>query len=335
MKRIDAAQPAVDGCARPRGNSLAAGLRRVLASVSRSPENAAPAAQFEISALQAEVSRLAAIEAQYNRWREVEPVIEGLLSLGAAERLKILSTDQGQYTVGTGNASTRDAWVSAVLTGLPPGTRLLDAGAGECQYKKHCGHLRYVAQDNAVYDASSPDGLQNAGWNFSGIDLVCDIVDIPEPDGSFDAVMCTEVLEHLPDPVRGIEELARLLRPGGIFILTAPFWSLTHQAPYHFATGFNRYFYEHHLGRLGFEIVEMTPNGNFFECIGQEVRRVREMASRFTDDSPTPVEIYAMQVVLGMSERMSRGDRGSPEMLHYDYQVRAVKHEPAGFDTAI
>ncbi|HTI80195.1 MAG TPA: methyltransferase domain-containing protein [Acetobacteraceae bacterium] len=325
MKRIDAAQPADDGCVRAKGNSLAQGLRRMVASVSRGPENRAAMAQSEIAALQVEVARLAAIEAQFNRWREVEPVIEGLLTLDPADRVKVLSTDQGQYIVGTGNAPTRDAWVAAALASLPPGARLLDAGAGECQYKKHCDHLRYVAQDNAVYDASSPNGLQNTGWDFSSIDLVCDILNIPEPDGSFDAVLCTEVLEHLPDPVRAIEELARLLRPGGALILTAPFWSLTHQAPYHFATGFNRYFYEHHLGRVGFDIAEMTPNGNFFECIGQELRRVREMAARFTDDTPTPLEVYAMQVVLGMSERMSRADRGSPEMLHYDYQVRAVK----------
>jgi hypothetical protein len=110
-----------------------------------------------------------------------------------------------------------------------------------------------------------------------------------------------------------------------MMILTAPFWSLTHQAPYHFATGFNRYFYEHHLGRLGFDIVEMTPNGNFFECVAQEVRRVRDMSARFAHTAPTPLEVHAMQVVLAMTERLSQADRGSPEMLHFDYQVRAVK----------
>ena len=275
--------------------------------------------------LDAEVIRLSEVEARYNRWREVEPVIEGLLTLDPSERLKIISSDQGQYAVGTRNAATRDAWVAAVLAALPPGWRLLDAGAGECQYKKHCGHLRYVAQDVAVYDGSGGAGLQNPGWDFSQIDIVCDILAIPEPDGAFDAVLCTEVLEHLPEPTRAIEELARLTRPGGMMILTAPFWSLTHQAPYHFATGFNRYFYEHHLGRLGFDIVEMMPNGNFFECVAQEVRRVRDMAARFTDDTPTPLEAHAMQVVLAMTERLSRADRGSPEMLHFDYQVRAVK----------
>lgn len=261
-------------------------------------------------------------------WLGAEPLIASFLSLPKGEREKILSTDQAQYVVGTRNAATRDTWVADALAALPAGARLLDAGAGECQYKKHCGHLKYVAQDIAVYDGKGDTGLQTGSWDFSKIDIVCDILDIPEPDASFDAVLCTEVLEHLPDPVRALDEMARLLRPGGMFIITAPFWSLTHFAPYHYATGFNRYFYELHLERLEFDIVEITPNGNFFECVGQEVRRVADMAQRFAGgDKPTQLELYAMQVVLAMVDRMSGRDTGSPEMLHFDCQVRAVKRQ--------
>ena len=259
-------------------------------------------------------------------WVRTARLFLGFLLLPRSARSKILSADQGQYVVGTKNAATRDAWVAQALAALPPGARLLDAGAGECQYKKHCGHLKYVAQDIAVYDGKGDAGLQTGSWDFSQIDIVSDILKIPEPDASFDAVLCTEVLEHLPDPVRALDEMARLLRPGGMFVITAPFWSLTHFAPYHYATGFNRYFYESHLERLGFDIVEMTPNGNFFECVGQELRRVTDMAQRFAGgDRPTSLELHATQIVLGMVERMSGRDTGSPEMLHFDCQVRAVK----------
>jgi SAM-dependent methyltransferase len=232
------------------------------------------------------LSRVSA-RAKHGRWREAGPLVESFLARPKVERIKILSTDQGQYAVGTLNAATRDAWVAKVLTEMAPGARLLDAGAGECQYKKHCGHLQYVAQDNAVYDGKGHTGLQTGSWDFSKINIVSDILDIPEPDASFDAVLCTEVLEHLPDPIRALDEMARLLRPGGMFIITAPFWSLTHFAPYHYATGFNRYFYEYHLGRLGFDIIDMIPNGNFFECIGQEVRRISDMSQRFAAGEKT------------------------------------------------
>jgi SAM-dependent methyltransferase len=259
-------------------------------------------------------------------WLKTEQIMRNFLALPRPERSRILSADQGQYVVGTKNAATRDAWVAKALASLPSGARLLDAGAGECQYKKHCGHLKYVAQDVAVYDGKGDTGLQTGSWDFSEIDIVSDILNIPEPNASFDAVLCTEVLEHLPDPVRALDEMARLLRPGGMFIITAPFWSLTHFAPYHYATGFNRYFYEFHLGRLGFEIIEITPNGNFFECVGQELRRVTDMALQFAGgDKPTQLELQATQIVLAMVERMSARDTGSPEMLHFDCQVRAVK----------
>lgn len=279
----------------------------------------------QIAVLNAQVARLSNVEAELNRWREVEPIVKPLLELSPAERLKILSTDRGQYEVGTQNSQIRDVWVAKVLADLPRGWRLLDAGAGECQYKKHCGHLAYVAQDIAVYDASNRVGFQNPGWSFSQIDIICDIIKIPEPDASFDAVLCTEVFEHLPDTVRALEELVRLLKPGGMLITTAPFWSMTHQAPFHFATGFNRFFYEHHYERLGLDIVELTPNGNYFESVGQEVRRLTEMAQTFTGTKLDGYEIYAVQMVLALVQRLSALDRGSDAMLNHDLQIRAVK----------
>jgi ubiquinone/menaquinone biosynthesis C-methylase UbiE len=281
----------------------------------------------KIAAMEAEISELRGIRDEHLRWSRFSPVIDALMAEPDIEQAKIISTDQGQYSVGTANAATRDAWVEEALKRLPKGARLLDAGAGECQYRRHCGHLDYVSQDVAVYDGTSSIGLQNTDWTFGAIDIVCDIVAIPEPDASFDAILCTEVLEHLPDPVRALGELARLLKPKGELIITAPFWSLTHQAPFHFATGFNRFFYEHHLRALGLDIIELTPNGNFFECMGQELRRIKDMARRFTDQRETALEAYALQVLLSMCERLSANDRGSAEMLHYDFQVRALKSD--------
>lgn len=287
------------------------------------------AGRARMRALEAELAgtqaALAKARAELDRLAHARPFFDAFLALPQSEQSKILSTDQGLYRVGTTNAPVRDAWVEKTLQALPAGWRLLDAGAGECQYKKHCAHLRYVAQDVGIYDGTGETGLQTGTWDFSQLDIVCDIVSIPEPDGSFDAVLCTEVLEHLPDPVRALDEMARLLRPGGMMIITAPFWSMTHFAPYHYATGFNRYFYEHHFERLGIDLVELTPNGNFFECVAQETRRVREMAAKFTGTAPDALEVYAMQVTLAMLERMTGEDRGSPEMLHYDCQVRGIK----------
>jgi SAM-dependent methyltransferase len=130
---------------------------------------------------------------------------------------------------GLKNESTRLTWLTRVLKDVPAGSRILDAGAGECRYKQLCVHLKYVTQDFAKYDGKGDGrGLQKKNWDQSQIDIISEITAIPEPDGSFDAVLCSEVLEHLPEPVLALAEFSRLLKKGGYLILTAPFASLTH-----------------------------------------------------------------------------------------------------------
>lgn len=49
-----------------------------------------------------------------------------------------------------------------------------------------------------------------------------DAATLPFRDGAFDRVLCSEVLEHLPDPARAIAELTRVTRAGGIVVLSVP-----------------------------------------------------------------------------------------------------------------
>lgn len=118
--------------------------------------------------------------------------------------------------VGTQNQSNREAWLEKTLKNIPSGSRILDAGAGELKYKPLCQHLNYVSQDFAQYNGEGDGkGLQTGAWDQTKLDIISDITAIPEPDGSFDAVMCIEVFEHLPEPIKAIKEFSRLLKGGG------------------------------------------------------------------------------------------------------------------------
>jgi len=228
--------------------------------------------------------------------------------------------------IGINNEHNRDQWVRTKLLALAHGTRILDAGAGERRYEQSCTHLNYVAQDFGAYDGTGDGkGLQQGSWDQSRLDIICDITDIPEPDESFDAILCTEVFEHLPDPLLALREFTRLIKPGGILILTAPFNSLTHFAPFHFATGFSHYYFEQHLQKNGFELLECTPNGNLFEFIGQEIQRIKKVAARYAEDKPSIPERIALRIVLNMLERFSMRDKGSQELLCFGHHILARK----------
>ncbi len=171
------------------------------------------------------------------------------------------------------NARARNAWVADKASKLKQGVKVLDAGAGECQYAPLFRHCDYKTQDFSQY-SGTPSGILAEEWRYGKIDYVCDIVNIPVPDESFDVVLCTEVLEHVPRPIETIKELVRVLAANGTLLLTAPLSSGIHQQPYHYYGGYSPYFYNKFLPELGLDIIEIKPNGGLMKHVAQEVSRV-------------------------------------------------------------
>jgi ubiquinone/menaquinone biosynthesis C-methylase UbiE len=229
------------------------------------------------------------------------------------------------FKVGTTNESTRIDWIERTLKRIPSGLTLLDAGAGESQFKKFCSHLNYIAQDFGQYDGSGEIGLQTGAWDNSKLDIVSDITSIPLPDASVDVIMCTEVLEHIPNPVAALQEFSRLVKPNGYLLITAPFASLTHFAPYHFASGLSRFFYEHHLPLLGFTISDLELNGNYFEYVAQENRRIKRMADKYCDVRLSIFDKIIIHLNLAILQRLSKKDKNSSELLCYGIHILARK----------
>ena len=181
------------------------------------------------------------------------------------------------------NQYVRDAFVKSQLTGLKFGSIILDAGCGSQRYRQDCSHLNYRSQDFGQYSNDSKESLGtdllggSEGYTYGQIDYLGDIWQIEERDKTFDAILCTEVFEHLSEPQRALRELARVLKPGGCILLTAPFRALYHQDPYFYFSGFSRYWYQHHAAACGLVIERIEPNGGYLGDVAQELVRIVRM----------------------------------------------------------
>jgi SAM-dependent methyltransferase len=142
-----------------------------------------------------------------------------------------------------------------VVPNLKPDNLLLDAGAGFLRYKnKLAPHAKYVATDfEQVFAQHSKDKL----------DFICSLDDIPQPDNTYDVIVNTQVLEHVEYPQKVINELYRVLKPGGTLYLTTCQTYYMHAAPYCFFF-FTKYGLESLFKHAGFVDVSVRPRGGLF-----------------------------------------------------------------------
>lgn len=168
------------------------------------------------------------------------------------------------------NQRSRDRWVREKAATVAPGLRILDVGAGTCPYRPLFAHCEYRTHDFKKYD-----GIKLGNTTAYGqIDYESEITKIPVPDQSFDVILCTEVLEHVPEPIEAVREMMRILKPGGTLFLTAPLGSGLHQLPFHFYGGYTPEWYRYVAKKFGFEVNEISPNGGYFKLLAQECGRL-------------------------------------------------------------
>jgi SAM-dependent methyltransferase len=117
--------------------------------------------------------------------------------------------------------------------GVRPGALVLDAGAGFGRHAFECARRGYrvVALDRAASEvvatratfAAMADAGEIAPGDVAGV-LRGDATALPFHDACFDAVIASEVLEHVPDDTKALAELRRVLRSGGVLAVTVPAW---------------------------------------------------------------------------------------------------------------
>lgn len=140
------------------------------------------------------------------------------------------------------------------LAGFEAGA-VLDVGAGEHGYRELFGarSTRFVALD--VDLAAGPAVVGSA-------------LALPFRPQTFDTVVCTQTLEHLPDPVLALAEMKRVLRVGGRLLLTAPQSWPMHLVPHDYYR-YTRHGLEWLCQRAGLAIERIEPCGGAIATVGQ------------------------------------------------------------------
>jgi SAM-dependent methyltransferase len=133
---------------------------------------------------------------------------------------------------------------------------LLDIGCGQRPYQDVFAHVEYYV---------GLDLPQNGR-----VDVYGDGMALPFRDEVFDTVLCNEVLEHVPEPARLMAEAARVLKPGGILLLTTPqTWGLHHEP--HDYYRYTKYGLRYLATKSGFEVIEVSPTCGLWAMLTQRL----------------------------------------------------------------
>jgi len=156
---------------------------------------------------------------------------------------------------------------------LGAGATVLDVGSGEAPYRELFASQNYLTLDWAQtgYEPAVP------------VDFVAPADAIPLAAASLDGMLCTQVLEHLPEPKQVLDEFARVLKPNGTLWLTVPLTWYMHEIPndfYRYTPWGLRYVLE----RSGFVDVEVRPMNDSPGTIAELLRHLRWILGTPSDD---------------------------------------------------
>ncbi len=159
---------------------------------------------------------------------------------------------------------------------------ILDVGGGE-RFQK------WLAPYKALFEGCDYTTLDYDPA--SGADIVGDIHAIPLENESVDGIICHSVLEHVRDPLRAMEEMRRILKPGGKLFFYVP-----STYPYHAREGHYPDYWRFFSDTIevlfeGFEKVEVVKRGGYFNALSffipfqHKLRRVLDPCAAFLDSA--------------------------------------------------
>jgi SAM-dependent methyltransferase len=215
---------------------------------------------------------------------------------------------------------------------LPPDARLLDAGCGSgrtLDELTHYGRVSGVDLSDAAVAAARRRGHPDV--------YVGRVEELPYPDATFDVATCLDVVEHTPDDRATLAELRRVVRPGGVLIVTVP----AYQALWSWHDEVNRHFRRYDspslrsaAGETGWDVVSDTYFNSLLLAPAAAVRLVqrRRRAHEQSDLDLTP---SALNGVLEVPLRIEARVVGRGKRLPAGLSLLAVLRRPAADATPV
>lgn len=135
-----------------------------------------------------------------------------------------------------------------------PVATLLDIGSGDMRYRSQCKKSEWYCVFSD-YEIRSKD-----------ISMCLDAHSLPFQDSNFDIVLLVEVLEHLHHPAVSLAEIARVMKPSGIMLLTVPFLQGLHEIPHDYFR-YTEFGIQRLLEDAGLQIVRFERRGDLVGVI--------------------------------------------------------------------
>ena len=92
-------------------------------------------------------------------------------------------------------------------------------------------------------------------------------------DASYDSAICIEVLEHVPEPAHAVASIARILKPGGVVVISVPHLSRLHDLPHDYYR-YTEYGLRYLLQKAGLEVVSIQAKGGLLTFLAHQVSTV-------------------------------------------------------------
>lgn len=168
------------------------------------------------------------------------------------------------------------AWLREQAAAGEPGYRVLDVGCGPKPY------YPFFADRSSQY--VGVDVVENPAAELRGA-----VEALPVEDGSFDVVLCTQVLEHCDDPAQAVRELRRVTAPGGRVLASTHGTQVYHPSPQDYwrwtHAGLRRLFEEN----VSWASVDVAPGAGTAATLAMLLGSYVEIAARRTPLARPPV----------------------------------------------